>query len=406
MKSDEAKNPVSLSSSRVAWVTPVLGMDGRLLYFGTLLQRFSQECGDFCVFTSEFRGTPDNLPFKVMAFGFLQRLYRLGRHASNPDAKYARGLSFSVVLPSRFRSLIKWNPTLIIVNEFSLTSFYALLAKRFVCHARSLLLVECKPRVSESALLSRIRSRFRRYLARQADMLLTNNSIGRDYLINDLGVDPGRIIMRPYLVSDLAATESEISRNIAPKELPHSRRIAFLYVGQLFYQKGVDLALKAFASLPGPYQDRYCFHIVGDGPNRKALEDFVAANGMSDRVVFHGRQAYESLSRYYDDADVFIFPTTNDYRALVPFEAIGRGLPILGSIHDGGILETVMEGENGFSFDPYNTEYLRELILRFIDQPALIPRFSRRSLELSGSYSLPKAIATLTAAAQQALNVP
>lgn len=392
-----------LSMSKVAWVTPILGVDGRLLYFDALLRGFAERCGEFRVFTSEFRGDAGALPFGIVKFGSLKRLYKVGRHTKAPDSKYIHGLNFSVVVPSGFRALTQWEPGLIVINEFSLTSLYALIARRLLRRTRALMLVECRPRAGGSAIFSWFRLRYRRYLARQADVLLTNNNIGRDYLINDLRVNPDDVVVRPYLVSDMTKSGSDDANKIEPKKMPIGDRIIFLYVGQLFSQKGVALALRAFTELPEKYRSKYLFHIVGDGPNRLALQEYVSENRLDDNVIFFGRQPYERLNQYYDEAHVFLFPTTNDYRALVPFEAISRGMPVLGSIHDGGIEETVHVGENGFSFDPFDTGQLCSLLMSFMDNPGLIPQFSLHSLEMSRSYTLQNAIDALMLSAGRAL---
>jgi glycosyltransferase involved in cell wall biosynthesis len=122
--------------------------------------------------------------------------------------------------------------------------------------------------------------------------------------------------------------------------------------------------------------------------------------------VFHGRERYEELSRFYAQADVMLFPTLADYRSLVPFEALSSGLPMLASVHDGGISETVHEGENGFAFDPHDAGQLADRMSRFIERPELISAFSAKSLELAKNYTLPRAVDTLLKACDLAFAGP
>ena len=102
----------------------------------------------------------------------------------------------------------------------------------------------------------------------------------------------------------------------------------------------------------------------------------------------------------------FLFPTLADYRSLVPFEALSSGLPILASVYDGGISETVRQGENGFAFDPRNSEQLAGYMSEFIERPDLIASFSAKSLDLAKRYTLPRAVATLLKACALACTRP
>jgi glycosyltransferase involved in cell wall biosynthesis len=181
-----------------------------------------------------------------------------------------------------------------------------------------------------------------------------------------------------------------------------TRPVRFLYVGQLIPRKGLHCALTACGRLLPKYAGRFVYQIVGDGPTRSQLEQQAKALGLIDHIEFVGHQAYEDVCRFYSQADVFLFPTLTDYRALVPFEALSSGLPILASIHDGGACETVHHGENGFAFDPLEPSQLARYMAEFIDQPQLIAKFSASSLKLAKDYTVARAVSTLLKGCQLA----
>ncbi|MGE0409615.1 MAG: glycosyltransferase family 4 protein [Amphiplicatus sp.] len=95
--------------------------------------------------------------------------------------------------------------------------------------------------------------------------------------------------------------------------LDHPRPI-FLYVGRLAVEKSIEdfLAL----DLPGTKL------IVGDGPQRAEL-----AVKYKD-AVFVGPKFGEELTRYYQAADVFVFPSRTDTFGLVNVEALACGVPV------------------------------------------------------------------------------
>lgn len=385
----------------VAWLTPVLGVGGNLLYWQPLLSTLAGSCADFRVFTLEYPGDTRTAGFAITHCGRLKRLYANERSSRNVGTQYTTG--FSIAGPSVLSHLKSYRPDLLVLNEFSLLSLYGILFRMVRPRTCILLNVECRPRTSGNALLQKIRRMARRLMAKQADAVLTNNSEGLEYLREELDIAPGRIVCKPYLVSDIS---SQPGRKISLRSIdPHSpdTRVHFLYVGQLIQRKGLQHAIEACARLVTQYRGRFVLDVVGDGPYRQEWEALTGKLGLQDHVCFRGRQPYDSLWKFYERAHVFLFPTLSDYRSLTPFEALSLGLPILASIHDGGIRETVAEGENGFAFDPPDTEHLAGLMAKFMDDPGLIARFSQRSREIAARYTVPRAVQALTEAMDLAL---
>lgn len=378
---------------RCAWITSVFGMDGNLLYLDPLISGYSKYFSEFAVFTSHYEGDAGTLDFKVERFGRLFRLYKLSRHSKKPGKKYTYGINASFIVPTGFMQLYKWKPDLLLLNEFSLLSFYSLFIKLLRPKTKVLIIVECEPRTSGTKLLEYFRTLYRKVITRFADKILTNNVLGQSYLINKVGVPPEKIITQPYLVSDLnATTDTEITPHVYTTE---SLPLKFLYAGQTIEPKGIQWALKSFSMLDESLQKSYRLDIVGDGPYRETLEKLARELGIANNIFFHGKLPYQSLPEVYLNSDVFLFTTLQDYRALVPFEAMSFGLPIVASIYDGGIAETVDYGVNGFSFDPKRPEQLVEILTQIISNPIMLNNFSKRSFEMSKAYTLDNAIDAL-----------
>jgi len=96
--------------------------------------------------------------------------------------------------------------------------------------------------------------------------------------------------------------------------LDHHSRPIFLYVGRLAVEKSIEDFLSL--DLPGTKL------IVGEGPQRAELEQ-----RYSD-AVFVGPKFGEELTRYYQAADVFVFPSRTDTFGLVNVEALACGVPV------------------------------------------------------------------------------
>lgn len=96
--------------------------------------------------------------------------------------------------------------------------------------------------------------------------------------------------------------------------------------------------LEAFFNLPYPNATKI---MVGDGPK---LEEY--KNQYPD-VVFTGAKRGKALARYYQQADVFVFPSQWDTFGLVMIEAMACGTPVA-AYPVQGPLDVVEEGITGF----------------------------------------------------------
>jgi hypothetical protein len=92
------------------------------------------------------------------------------------------------------------------------------------------------------------------------------------------------------------------------------RRPVFLYVGRIAVEKNIEAFLEL--DLPGTKW------VVGDGPARATLE------ARFPTAVFHGVQHGAALAHYYQQADVFVFPSRTDTFGLVLAEAMACGTPV------------------------------------------------------------------------------
>ncbi len=160
-----------------------------------------------------------------------------------------------------------------------------------------------------------------------------------------------------------------------------------LFVGGLdsaHYFKGVDVLLAAFkksileshkpgsralASLPGNLKAiSYKLVIVGDGNLRSSYETLAKELGIGEFVIFIGSVSEDDLPRYYNLADLFVFPSVDRSEAfgLTLIEALSSGVPAIASALP-GVRTLIKEGENGFLVAPGDHLDLAQKMFDFFD---------------------------------------
>jgi glycosyltransferase involved in cell wall biosynthesis len=106
-----------------------------------------------------------------------------------------------------------------------------------------------------------------------------------------------------------------------------------LWVGRLVPRKALLLALEAVARVDRRI-DIHCT-IVGDGPQRRYLRDWVRQLHLGDRVEWLGQVNWEVAMRLYALHDVFLFTSLRDTGGTQLIEAMANGLPIITLDHQG-----------------------------------------------------------------------
>lgn len=131
------------------------------------------------------------------------------------------------------------------------------------------------------------------------------------------------------------------------------RREDYLWVGRITEPyKRLSLVLEAFRELP---QQRLM--VVGDGPDRKALERTAPRN-----VTFVGWQEPTTVARLYHQCRGVIFPSEDDF-GLVPVEAMSCGASLI-AMNAGGPAETTIPEVTGVLFDRPDVASLKSAIAR------------------------------------------
>ena len=143
------------------------------------------------------------------------------------------------------------------------------------------------------------------------------------------------------------------------KELGLEKKQVIVSVGRLVHRKGQDRLIQALPLIQASQPDTHLL-LIGEGPYRAKLEEFVRVNKVESSVTFIGRVQYAQLPTYIGVGDIFAMPSRSRFFGLeveglgiVYLEASSCGLPVIAG-NSGGAPDAVLEGETGLVVDGTN----------------------------------------------------
>jgi glycosyltransferase involved in cell wall biosynthesis len=158
-----------------------------------------------------------------------------------------------------------------------------------------------------------------------ADIILAPSDYVVDQLI-EVGVDASRVVKIPY------------GAHLPPPHIERPRgTFTALFVGQVSARKGIDDLLDVWARF-----DRRPSRLIVIGTVATDAEAWVRAS--PPNVKFQGFLSGPDLSRAYEDADVFVFPSRAEGSARVVYEAMAAGLPVLTTRQAGSVVTDGVDG--------------------------------------------------------------
>ncbi|WP_087036072.1 glycosyltransferase family 4 protein [Thermococcus litoralis] len=130
---------------------------------------------------------------------------------------------------------------------------------------------------------------------------------------------------------------------------PSNDQSDVIFVGRIIKEKNVSLILKALATIKQELPDIRAV-IIGDGPERKSLENLSSKLGIQKNVEFLGfLKKHDDVIAYMKSSKVFAFPSLREGFGIVVIEANASGLPVVTVDYEmNASKELVIEGKNGF----------------------------------------------------------
>jgi PEP-CTERM/exosortase A-associated glycosyltransferase len=156
------------------------------------------------------------------------------------------------------------------------------------------------------------------------------------------------------------------------------------FFGSFYSYEGLHLLLYALPELQRERPD-IAVLLVGGGPEEDRLRTLARELGLGDGVVFAGRVPQHEIRRYYDLADLVVFPRvatrlTELVTPLKPLEAMAQERIVVAS-SVGGHRELIRDRETGYLFAPGDPHLLARGVLAALADQASWPRLRAQAIE-------------------------
>lgn len=149
-----------------------------------------------------------------------------------------------------------------------------------------------------------------------------------------------------------------------PRGAPAKR---LLFVGRLAVVKGLPVLLRALHQVAAEHPDLR-LTLIGDGPERAALEDEARALGLSGMVDFVGYKGQGEVAQALRDADILVLPSFAEGLPVVLMEALAARVPVL-TTRIAGVGELVEDGVSGRLVAPGDPAELADALRAMLNAP-------------------------------------
>jgi glycosyltransferase involved in cell wall biosynthesis len=231
--------------------------------------------------------------------------------------------------------------------------------------------------------LSRLRRKLIGWAYRRADAVVALSEGVREELVEDCALDPRRAVTihNPVDVTGIAVATEAVRDSI--QDIPNSGPL-IVGCGRLHRQKGFDLLIEAFADLNDA---RARLVILGEGPEREALETLVRSRGVADRVLMPGFESHPE--KWFAQATLFVLPSRWEGFGHVLVEALTAGVPVVSAWAPHGPADILNDGETGLMVPTGNAAALGAAIDRLLIDEGLRRRLAEAGRKTAERFSLP-----------------
>jgi glycosyltransferase involved in cell wall biosynthesis len=214
----------------------------------------------------------------------------------------------------------------------------------------------------------------------------------KNHLENAWGIPPEKIIVLPNGANP-DRFHPEINNIVYRTNLGLPDSPIILFIGGFYPWQAVKQLIDEFVIVLNEIPTA-CLYLIGDGPSRSQLIEYVNEHQFTSNIKFIGPVAHTAIPTWLGACDVAVAP----FKPFVPgyggsplklFEYMAAGKAIVATA-TGQVTEIIRNGENGLLVPPYETNGFSKAILLLLNNPRMRKQMglnARNDLEMKYSWS-------------------
>ena len=174
-----------------------------------------------------------------------------------------------------------------------------------------------------------------------------------------------------------------LSQEAVDQEMMDSNEIKLVGVGKLLKSKGFDRVARIVKQLK---EQKYPvhFYVLGEGPERNRLQEYVQQNGLERNVTFLGYQL--NPYKYVAKCDLFVCSSYAEGFSIATTEALILGVPVC-TVEVSGMKEMLGEHNEYGIVTANDEEALYQGIRKMISEPDMLVHYKKMAKERGTSFS-------------------
>lgn len=182
-----------------------------------------------------------------------------------------------------------------------------------------------------------------------------------------IGIEPTKCIVIPNAV-DLSFFKMIRSYSSNPRNV--------IFIGRLISAKGPDILIKSAKYVSQKIPD-VKFKIVGEGPLKKQLQEYVKRNNLSKNITILGKIL--DIRDIMKESDLYVRPSLVDGMPYGILEAMAAGLPVIAS-DVAGAPDIITHGKTGYLIKTGSARELADAIIDLLEKPEYLAVIAKNGL--------------------------
>jgi glycosyltransferase involved in cell wall biosynthesis len=234
------------------------------------------------------------------------------------------------------------------------------------------------------------------FMRRCQHIIIPSESM-RETLVNNYGLKNNFTVIPTGV--DLEAYRTASGEKIRKKRR-WEKDIVMISIGRLAPEKNWPTLLHA-AALVIKDIPQFRFVLIGDGTDRKSLEELAKELGIQKRVTFTGSLSFAETPSYMKAANLFGFASITETQGLATLEAMAAGLPVV-AVEASGTRDILKHGQQGYLVEN-NPEALAAAIKRLLSNPERMQKFAQAAYKKAQSFNIENLTGKLLGVYEQAI---